>query len=242
MDIKKALKRQYPLPGLIGVERITMIYLAFTLILSLFYIGVWEDPTSVYVGRLLIVVGTLALWRLYVWYPCNATYWLRVVFQIALLAYWYPDIYNFSRVMPDMDHIFALFDQQMFGCQPSIMLSQWLPGFFWRELFNMGYFSYYLMIIAIVVWATFVHYRRFDRTTTIVLCSFLFYYLIFLFIESAGPQFYFHKIGMADAMSGQFDNVGDWFRTSKKAAVSLPLSSDGRRAASAPLQPSPALM
>lgn len=212
MDITNAFKRQHALPGLIGIEKISMIYCGFTLILALLYMGIINNPVTPIINRIFIITGTLCLWRLYKWYPCNFTHVIRTFFQLGLLAYWYPDIYNFSRFMPNLDHVFALCDQQLFGCQPAIMLSRWLPGLFWEELFNMGYFSYYIMIIIVVIATTFYHYKRFDKTTTIILCSFLFYFTIFLFLESAGPQFYFHKIGIEEAMKGNFPGVNDWFR------------------------------
>ena len=212
MDLATAFQRQKPLRGLIGVEKLAMIYGGMTLLLGLMYLGLIDNWTPIVALRVALVAGTFILWRLYKYYPCNATYVLRVVFQIALLGYWYPDIYNFVRFQPNLDHLFAVADQEIFGCQPAIMLSKWLSGPFWSELFNLGYFSYYLMIIVIVLWALCFHYRRFDKTTVILLCSFLLYYMIFLFLQSAGPQFYFQKIGLENVEAAHFPHVGDWFR------------------------------
>jgi len=212
MDLTTALKRQPSLPGLIGIERISFIYGGFTLIVGLFFIGLIDDFTPILLLRGVLVVGTLALWRLYKWYPCDATYVIRVFFQIALLAFWYPDIYNFARFQPNLDHAFAVAEQEIFNCQPSILFNQWLPGFFWSELFNMGYFSYYFLIIIVIIWATLFHFRRFDKTTVIILCSFLFYFLFFVFVQSAGPQFYFQKIGLNNVVMHNFPPIGNWFR------------------------------
>ena len=203
---------QRPLPGLIGVEKIMLAYCAFTAILGILLYQQIDSGPSFLLYRLLFVIITLLLWLIYKKIPCQATYVVRVFFQISLLAYWYPDIYNFSKLAKNTDPIFAMADQMIFGCQPAITFSQWLSGSFWSELFYMGYFSYYLMIIAVVIVSCTNRFRRFERTTTVLLCSFILYYIVYLFLQSAGPQFYFPKIGMEAVQAGHFPAIGDWFR------------------------------
>jgi len=212
MDLSSAFRYQKPLPGLIGVEKIMFIYCAFTSALGMLLYQQIDSGYGFLACRAAFVAVTLLLWRLYLRMPCHLTYVARVYFQLGLLAYWYPDIYHFSKLMPNTDPLFAEADQLLFGCQPAVVFSRLLSGRFWSELFYMGYFSYYVMIIAAALYATFVHFRRFDRTTTIILCSFMLYYTVYLFLQSAGPQFYFPKIGMEQAMAGNFPDVGDWFR------------------------------
>ena len=200
-----------PIKGLIAIEKIMAAYCGLTLLLALFFIGKIE--TAPVINRLYIILGTAGAWGLYRIRPGRTTYYIRVFYQVALLAYWYPDIYYYARFMPNTDHIFAAADQVIFGCQPSIILSQVLGGIFWKELFNMGYFSYYIMIFAVVLWAAFRKSEMFDRTACVVLFSFMAYYTIYLFLQSAGPQFYFQHIGMDNVQAGIFPNAGDWFQT-----------------------------
>lgn len=201
------------MPGLIGVERLTAIYIVFTLLLTGIYFPEMEGSTLVSVvgGRVAICIVTLLLYLLYQRNPCHATYQLRAVFQIALIAYWYPDIYNFAAQMPNMDHLIAPIDQAVFGYQPALQFSQTLSGIFWNELFNLGYFSYYLMIAGVILMVIFVRPRRFDRVTCIVLSTFFMYYLVFIFFNTAGPQFYFSNPDV-DAANGIFPAVDDWFK------------------------------
>lgn len=212
MDLKILFEYQKPLPGLIGIERIMMCYNVFTLVILGMTYEAAESSAGPFVWRFGVMAATVLLWQLYRRYPCNLTYVVRVIFQIALLGHWYPDIYNFAKLMPNYDHLFAQMDQTIFGFQPAIAFSRTLSGTFWSELFHMGYFSYYLMLIVVVLWATFKDFRRFDRTTTVIFCSFLIYYLIYLFLQSAGPQFYFPRIGMDNVTAGIFPHVGDYFR------------------------------
>lgn len=212
MDLKLLFEYQKPLPGFIGIERIMMCYSVFTLILIFMLFDLMDNPAVPIIGRTAIMGGTVLLWQLYKRYPCNLTYIIRVVFQLSLLAYWYPDIYNFAKFMPNCDHIFANIDQMIFGYQPALTFNKAFSGIFWSELFYMGYFSYYLMLIVVVLWAILKHFKRFDCTTTVIFCSFILYYLVFLFLQSAGPQFYFPRIGMHDITAGIFPPVGDYFR------------------------------
>lgn len=201
------------MPGLNGVEKAAAIYAVFTLLLTAVFFNDMETPALVSVigGRLAIALGTFLLILLYRRKPCHATFHLRVIFQVALLAYWYPDIYNLAAQMPSQDHLLASADQAMFGCQPSLLFGQALSGGFWNELFNLGYFSYYLMIAGIVLLVIIKRPRRFDRVTFIVMSTFFMYYIVFLLFNSAGPQFYFHCPDV-DVANGVFPAVDTYFK------------------------------
>jgi membrane-associated phospholipid phosphatase len=212
MDLASFFERQKPMPGLVGIERITCCYSAFTLALAILFYQQIDKGPSLILYRLLFAAITILLWRFYHKFPCQATYAIRVFFQFYLLTYWYPDIYNFAKLMPNFDPLFAQMDQFIFHCQPAIVFSQFLHGTFWSELFYMGYFSYYMLIIGIILWTLIKHPRRFDMITNIILCSFLLYFTVFLFLQSAGPQFYYQRIGLDNASAGIFPSANDWFR------------------------------
>ena len=67
------------------------------------------------------------------------------------------------------------------------------------------------MIIAVVLFYFFARYAEFHRAAFIVLTSFFIYYLIYIFIPVAGPQYYFPAIGLDDVALGNFHRVGDYF-------------------------------
>ncbi len=201
------------MPGFNGVEKVVGIYIVFTLVLAAMLIPSMEISTfaRLVAERLAIVAGTLLLVWIYKRRPCHATYQLRVVYQVALLGYWYPDIYNIAGLMPSRDHLLAQADQLLFGCQPSVLFSQILSGSFWNELFKLGYFSYYLMIIGIVLLVIVWRPRRFDRVTFIFMTTFFMYYVVFLLFNSAGPQFYFAHPGV-DVDKAVFPDIDTWFK------------------------------
>lgn len=204
------------MPGLLGVEKLAAIYIGFTFLLTAIYYGDMEGSTllSVVGGRIVIVAVTGLLYLIYHRHPCHATYQLRVIFQIVLLAYWYPDIYHFASMLPNQDHLLASVEQAVFGCQPALVFSQVLNGAFWKELFCFGYFSYFPLIGVVVLLVMLRRPRRFDSVTFVMMCAFFLYYLVFLFFNTAGPQFYYNAPDV-DAANGVFPFLDDWFRTHK---------------------------
>lgn len=205
------------MPGLFGVEKLAAIYVGLTLLLTCVYISDMEGGVllSVVGGRVMIAAATWMLYRLYRYHPCHATYQLRVLFQIILLGYWYPDIYHFVSMMPNQDHLLAEIEQKIFGCQPALLFSQVMSGAFWRELFCFGYFSYFPMIALLVMLVIVKRPRRFDSVTFVVMSTFFLYYIIYLLFNAAGPQFYFNAPGV-DAANGVFPFVDDWFSYHKE--------------------------
>jgi membrane-associated phospholipid phosphatase len=123
------------------------------------------------------------------------------------------DIYEFCSRFPNLDHVFASAEQWLFGCQPSLEFSRALPQKFWSEAFHMGYFAYYPMIFATAILPLTQSKARFAEYSFIILATFLLYYVIYLFLPVAGPQYYFAAIGEQAAEAGNFTAVGDYFRT-----------------------------
>ena len=125
MDINlKLLERVESGKGLFAVESISLIYNALTSILILILYPRMDHPGIMLLERLGIVALTFALMYLYQAYPCRLTAFVRMVVQMSLLAYWYPDTYEFNRVFDNLDHIFAAMEQSLFECQPSVEFSK----------------------------------------------------------------------------------------------------------------------
>jgi membrane-associated phospholipid phosphatase len=198
---------------MLGVEKVTLLY---TLLTALAIVLLWPRmtaPLPLLEGRAFVVAGIAVTMGVYAAVPCRATLLLRYLYPLFLLAYWYPDTYEFCQLFPNRDYLFAGIDQWIFGYQPSLHFSAALPQKVWSELFNMGYFAYYPMILVTVLVPLFTGSGRFGRTAFVVLTSFFLYYAIYLVLPVAGPQYYFKAIGTAVADSGVFPHIGDYFRT-----------------------------
>lgn len=198
---------------LLAIEKVTIAYTLFTLLFVFIHWGDMTSPARLLVERLLILMGVAAFYFLHQWKPSEGTRFLRNLFPITLLTYWYPDTFEFCQLFPNMDYLFADADRALFGCQPAIEFSRALSSKFWSELFYLGYFSYFPMILVTLFVPLFHSRRLFEKTAFIVMASFFLYYAIYLFLPVAGPQFYFPVVGTSEILSGHYPMLGDYFRT-----------------------------
>ena len=199
--------------SLFAVEAVSLIYNALTTILILMLYGRMDHPGTMLLERLGIVVLTFTLIWLYQAFPCRLTAFIRMVVQMALLIYWYPDTFEFNRLFPNMDHFFAATEQDLFNCQPSVEFSKMCPSMWFSEPFNLGYFSYYPMMLVVVLFYFFKNFQWFERVCFVLIASFFIYYFVYILLPVAGPQFYFPAIGMDKVNAGIFPAIGDYFNT-----------------------------
>lgn len=215
-----------PLSGLMVFEKVAIAYAALTTLLVLFLYTRMSDPSAILMARVRFLAMTLALWGVYRLVPCRLMLGIRGVVQLALLGLWYPETYDFNRLFPNLDYLFAQWEQQLFGCQPALLFSQVLPSHVASELFDMGYGSYYFMIAVTAMFYFAFRYREFERATFVILASFFVYYLIYIFLPVVGPTFYYHAVGLKTIAAGVFPNVHDYFLT-HTASLPSPGYTDG---------------
>ena len=169
--------------------------------------------------RFFILLLTFVPIYIYTRFPCAITRFLRVAGQLSLLSYWYPDTFEFNRIFSNLDHLFAQIDLTLFGCQPALMFEQVCSSFWVREAFNLGYFAYYPMIATIVFYYFFARNREIERCTFVLVGSFYIYYIIYMFLPVAGPQFYFPVIDPALVAGGPYPEIGDYFNMHPEISI-----------------------
>ena len=135
----------------------------------------------------------------------------RYIFIGCLFVYWYPETFYFNRFFGNYDHLLAAADQALFGYQPSLVLAHALPQHWVSELMNMGYISYFPILI--ITWLYFYYTDRhmaefYFFTTTF---AFFLFYILFLLFPASGPQYYFQLIDTRLISAGIFPPVGDYF-------------------------------
>ena len=202
-----------PKKGLMTLEWVMLGYMAITIITMLFTYTKLVNPEAMLWGRLRVLVMTIALWAVYRMIPCRITKMVRIIAQMALLAWWYPDTYEINRMFPNLDHIFAGWEQDLFGCQPALLFAKALPWAVVSELMSMGYFMYYPMIALVSFYYFFCRYYEAERAAFVMLTSFFIYYLIYIYVPVAGPTFYFDAVGISEITKGIFPALGDYFNT-----------------------------
>lgn len=199
------------LKGLLAVEKISLIYGFFTAILIVILYPRMDHPMQMLLERMVILGVTLLLLLLGKFLPNRLAIFIRVAFQMSLLSYWYPDTYEFNRLFVNLDHIFAGWEQSLLGFQPAITFRLEWPQLWASEAFNLGYFAYYPMIALVVLIYFFKRYEEFTKVAFILVGAFFLYYLIYIFVPVAGPQFYFPAIGLDNVSNGIFPAIGDYF-------------------------------
>ena len=202
-----------PKKGLMAQEWVMLGYMAITIITMLFTYTKLVNPEAMLWGRLRVLVITFALWAVYRMIPCRITKMVRIIAQMALLAWWYPDTYEINRMFPNLDHIFAGWEQDLFGCQPALLFAKALPWAVVSELMSMGYFMYYPMIALVTFYYFFCRYYEAERAAFVMLASFFIYYLIYIYVPVVGPTFYFDAVGISEITKGIFPALGDYFNS-----------------------------
>ena len=214
---------------LTSVEVLTLIYILITTVMIAVYWNGLTNPVGM-IGLRLLAIGIMIVtnlttrhWALIRQNPrCMLA--LRSLPVMALLIWWYPETYDFCSQLPYKDHIFAAIDQRLFGCQPSMEFERMLPQTLWSEAFNMGYYAYYYMMGAVIIYYLVKKTAEYDRATFIFLGSFFIFYLVFEFLPVAGPQFYFKALqdiyGTEGIPDNVFPDIGNYFRTHE--AMMLP--------------------
>ena len=195
-------------------------YAALTLLLMLFFYTRLHNPVSMIWLRVQAVAITLGLWVVYRLVPCKLTLLFRVLGQIALLGLWYPETYEFNRIMPNLDHVFASWEQELFGCQPALLFSQKLSSPVVSELLTLGYVSYYPLMVIVPLFYFFFRYKAFLYASFVMLASFFLFYVIFIFLPVTGPQYYYLAAGTDQIAQGIFPNLGDYFENHSEALTS----------------------
>ena len=217
----KKLKRGGPLGmgfwQFMAPEVATFVYALFTVLIIFFTWTNLDNPSDLLWQRLHFVSGTIALWVVYLLWPCKAVIGARIAYLLFLLGVWYPDTYAINHQFPCFDHIFAGYEQALFGFQPSLVFSQLFSNPVVSELMYMGYFSYYLFFVVTLVIVFFTKFHNFERSAFMIFAGFYICYVIYLLMPVTGPQYYYLAVGMDEIAAGNFPDVGHYFRDNMEA-------------------------
>lgn len=208
LDLFKRVETQ---KGLFAVEKITLIYNLLTSILILFMFQRIDHPWHMLMDRSIIVIITFLLMYLYRLAPCKCSAFVRIGVQLSLLSYWYPDTFEFNRFFPNLDHLFASAEEFIFNGQPAMWFCHTFPHLIVSEAFNMGYFFYYPMMLIVMMYYFIFKFEFFEKMSFVLVTCFFIFYLIYIFVPVAGPQFYFPAIGYDNVSNGIFPSLGDYF-------------------------------
>ena len=218
--------KQLAVRGLLAAEWVGMAYLLFTLIMMACLWSRLVDVSGMLILRGGYIVATLGTWALYRRFPCKWMIFVRILVQMIFLSWWYPDTYELNRALPNLDHLFAGWEQTLFGCQPSLLFSQKVPYGWFSELMCLGYVSYFPLMLITYLYYYHRRYQEFQMSAFVMLSSFFAYYVVFVLVPVTGPQFYYLAVGTEKIAAGIFPNLSDWFLTHSER-MAAPGWSDG---------------
>lgn len=212
---------------LFPVEIGMMVYAIFTIFLVIFTYTSQPNPDELIWWRVRTVALTLALWFVYRLWPCRAMVGARIALLLLTLSWWYPDTYLLNCYLPNLDHIFAQWDQDIFGFQPSLLWSKAFPSPVISELMTMGYSLYFLMFVSLIFITFFTKYKDFQRVSFVIITSFFLYYVIFDLVPVAGPQYYYLAVGVDTIAAGHFPKLEPHYFATHLECLPIPGWKDG---------------
>ena len=180
------------------VDYATQAYIALVGMLILFFhndtVSSWPLRVGAHAACLLVVHGLIQLHARYG--TAKLLDFLRHFYPVLLYTAFFIETGSLNRMFfrDYLDPLVAQWEQDLFGCQPSVLFMEKLPYLLVSELFYISYFSYYIMISGVGL-ALFLRSRQqFFHYVSVV--SFLFYvcYLIYAFLPVIGSRAFFRQV------------------------------------------------
>lgn len=184
--MNKLLKYFYP------IEIISFAYIILTAIYIVIFSHKIDNTFTLLQNRLIITALLVGTAYLNIKLSNSKLIKLiRYLLPASIIVYWYPETYYINEcIFPNLDHLFIHVDEVLFGCQPSLKFSEFIPYHWFSELMSFGYFSYFLILIFIAFYFYSTNELVGRKALFIILCSFFFYYIMFILLPVVGPQFY----------------------------------------------------
>lgn len=180
------------LKRLLPVDWLLICYLSLT---GVFILGFYQKiPFAHYhlFGRAVSAGLLLLLPLLDNFLKARAVLFLRIAYPLAFLGFFYAETDALNNVFfSNLDYHFARFEMLVFGFQPALDFYASFPYKWFSEFMNLGYFSYYFLILGFAIHVFIKNESDLIRIVFLICCSFIFYYLIFIIIPVSGPQYYF---------------------------------------------------
>jgi membrane-associated phospholipid phosphatase len=177
------------------IKKIDKLFFAYVLLTSLFIVagmGYIENPYQLLLQRLVIIVAIVLFIIISKDSKNRIIEIIRNSYPLIFSAYFYQETVFYNKVfLANIDGILKDMDSYIFGYQPSVMFSEKLHNLLFSELMYVSYFSFYLLIIAVVLVLFFKQRERFPEYVFYLSASLYLFYLMFVLIPSEGPQFYF---------------------------------------------------
>lgn len=176
-----------------AAEWASFVYGIFTACYILIFYKQIDNPASLLLNRAIFFTVLILMMFASERFPLTFIRLVRYLLPFAMVSYWYPETYSLNNevIIPNLDKFFDELDKFLFGCSPAMEFSRFLPCSAVSEIMYFGYFSYFFIFFILLVLTFFRRQKAASEIMFSLLCSFFIFYLIFIFIPVAGPQFYY---------------------------------------------------
>jgi membrane-associated phospholipid phosphatase len=174
------------------IDIIFLIYLVISTVLLVFTSDSSVELSTFIWFRLSIVLSVIAL--IYTAKKNNHPIFslLRLSYPLILSGYFYSETVFYNKLFfKNIDPFLVKIETTIFGMQPSLEFSACFPNKLFSELMYFAYFFFYVLILGFTLYMFVKRRNYFNKVTFQLIFSTYIFYLIFCFIPSAGPQFYF---------------------------------------------------
>jgi len=179
----------------ITLKKIDIIFLVYLVISTVLLI--FNSDSSVLLStflwvRISIVLSVIALIYAAKKNKNSIFTLLRLSYPLILSGYFYSETVFYNNLFfKNIDPFLVKIETAIFGMQPSLEFSAYFSNKLFSELMYFAYFFFYVLILSFTLYMFIKRRNYFNKVTfQLIFTSYLFY-LIFCFIPSAGPQFYF---------------------------------------------------
>ncbi len=208
---------------LLPVDRVAIGYFGCTGLIALVFGGLTGAGIAA-----AHAIAAFGITRLAAWHPrAGLAAVARGAYAVLLTPLLYAELAILNRFLTQryFDATVQAWDAAVFGGQPSIDLSAWLPWLSFSEVLHLGYFGYYAIIPATIlgVFAT-RGLEALQRTALAVAAAFFVSYLIFMFFPVAGPRYEFAQIGGEIGEGTLFGIVHGILETGSSKGTAFPSS------------------
>jgi membrane-associated phospholipid phosphatase len=174
---------------------IDILFLFYILASTILILLVWDAATPLFQiisFRLFLIPAIVAIlyWNSKSSHPLIQLF--RWTYPLLLSGYFYSETVFYNKLFFDnLDPKLMQIEAAIFGMQPSVEFSAFIPNLVFSELMYFGYFTFYVLIAAFTLY-TFIAKPSFFKEAVFKLSiSMYIFYLLFCIFPSAGPQFYF---------------------------------------------------
>ncbi|MDP4272959.1 MAG: phosphatase PAP2 family protein [Bacteroidota bacterium] len=172
---------------------ITLIYILATALYMTFGSARLQDKSIHFLIRFCFIALIFTLiWLKQLFKNDPLLDFFRNFYPLAFLGFFYNETDYFNNIFyGNFDWLLCNWEYNLFGCQPSIAFSKLLPQPWVNEIMNLGYFSFFPLILITCLVIYLKHRDRFEKSLFVIISSFYIFYIIFSIFPTEGPQFYF---------------------------------------------------